>query len=168
MPIGLPGEDDMSLFVSIRPREPGAAPTPDLYTSKMEKGVWQPARRLESKLLDSIGLKCRVNNVAKDGLILSVISIHDFGKFHKMAFVHYDPATKQWKGPIVEAPFNLPNIDGACPMFTPDGDTMIWSSGQDRGPGPVSGTGGTGSAYDLFWLKTSDIVAYYRAKAGLS
>ena len=168
MPLGLPGQEDVSIFVSLRPREPGAAISPDLYTSKMEKGVWQPARRLESKLLDSIGLKCRVNSVAKDGLVLSVISIHDFGKFHKMAFVHYDPATTQWKGPLVEAPFNLPNIDGACPMFTHDGEKMIWSSGRDRGPGPVSGTGGTGSAYDLFWLKTTDIVAYYRAKAGLS
>jgi len=27
--------------------------------------------------------------------------------------------------------------------------------------------GGTGSTYDLYWLNTSDIVAYYKAKAGL-
>jgi hypothetical protein len=84
-----------------------------------------------------------------------------------MVFVHYDPATKQWKGPIVDAPFNNPNIDGACPMFTADRDKMIWSSGLDRGPGPVSTSSGTGSLYDLFWLKTGDMVAYYRAKAGL-
>jgi energy-converting hydrogenase Eha subunit F len=44
---------------------------------------------------------------------------------------------------------------------------MIWSAGYDRGPGPVSSSGGTGSTYDLFWLNTSDIVAYYKAQAGL-
>ena len=58
--------------------------------------------------------------------------------------------------------------DGSCPMFTVDGDKMIWSAGYDRGPGPVADADGNGSVYDLFWLKTSDIVAYYKAKAGLS
>ena len=167
MPIGLPGQDDTSVFISIRPREAGGQPSADIYTSRMENGLWQPARRYESKLLDSIGLKCRLNAVARDGLILGVVSVHDFGKFHKMLFVHYDPASKEWKGPIVDAPFNQANIDGACPMFTARGDKMIWSAGYDRGPGPVSGTGGTGSTYDLFWLSTSDIVAYYKTKAGL-
>ena len=167
MPSGIPGEEDVSVFLSIRPREPGAAPSADVYTSRLERGVWQPAKRLENKLLDSIGFKCRLNSVTKDGLVLGVVSVHDFGKFHTMVFVHYDPATKQWKGPLVEAPFNNPNVDGACPMFTADGDKMIWSSGLDRGPGPISTSNGTGSLYDLFWLKTSDIVAYYRAKAGL-
>jgi len=168
MPLGVPGEDDTSVFLSIRPREAGAQPTADLYTSKMEKGVWQPSKRYESKLLDSIGLKCRLNGVARDGLVLGVVSVHDFGKFHTMLFVQYDPASKQWKGPIVEAPFNNPTIDGACPMFTAGGDKMIWSAGYDRGPGPVSTAGGTGSTYDLYWLNTSDVVAYYKAKAGLS
>jgi hypothetical protein len=168
MPLGIPGQDDVSVFLSVRPREAGAAPTADLYTSKMENGVWQPAQRYESKLLDSIGYKCRLNGVFKDGLALGVVSVHDFGKFHTMLFVHYDQATKQWKGPIVEAPFNNPLIDGACPMFTAGGDKMIWSAGYDRGPGPVSTSGGTGSTYDLYWLNTSDIVAYYKAKAGLS
>jgi len=168
MPLGLPGEDDTSVFVSVRPREAGAAPTADLYTSKMERGVWQPAKRYDSKLLDSIGLKCRLTGVSRDGLVLGVVSAHDFGKFHTMLFVQYDPASKQWKGPIVEAPFNNPAIDGACPMFTAGGDKMIWSAGYDRGPGPVSTSGGTGSTYDLYWLNTSDIVAYYKAKAGLS
>jgi WD40-like Beta Propeller Repeat len=168
MPIGLPGEEDTSVFISIRPRESGGAPSADLYTTRMERGVWQPAQRYESKLLDSIGFKCRLNAVAQDGLVLGIVSVHDFGKFHKMVFVHYDTASKQWKGPIVEAPFNQPNVDGACPMFTAAGDKMIWSSGLDRGPGPVSTANGTGSTYDLFWLRTSDIVAYYRAKAGLS
>src|SRR5260370_1139360 len=139
-----------------------------LFTSTMENGVWQQSKRYESKLLDSMGLKCRLNAVARDGLVLGVVSVHDFGKFHTMVFVHYDPATKEWKGPIVEAPFNQPNVDGACPMFTAGGDKMIWSAGYDRGPGPVSTAGGTGSTYDLFWLKTSDIVAYYKAKTGLS
>ena len=101
-------------------------------------------------------------------VVLGVVSVHDFGKFHTMLFVHYDPASKQRKGPIVEAPFNQPNIDGACPMFTAGGDKMIWSAGYDRGPAPVSTAGGTGSTYDLYWLNTSDIVAYYKAKAGLS
>jgi hypothetical protein len=134
----------------------------------MDKGVWQPARRYESKLLDSIGLKCRLNGVSRDGMVLGVVSVHDFGKFHTLLFVQYDPAGRQWKGPIVEAPFNNPAIDGACPMFTAGGDKMIWSAGYDRGPGPVSSAGGTGSTYDLYWLNTSDLVAYYKAKAGLS
>jgi WD40-like Beta Propeller Repeat len=167
MPLGIPGEDDTSVFISVRPREAGAAPTADLYTTKMDRGVWQPARRYESKLLDSIGLKCRLNGVSRDGLVLGVVSVHDFGKFHTLVFVQYDPASRQWKGPIVEAPFNNPAIDGACPMFTAGGDKMIWSAGYDRGPGPVSTAGGTGSTYDLYWLNTSDIVAYYKAKAGL-
>jgi hypothetical protein len=168
MPLGIPGEDDTSVFVSVRPREAGAPPTADLYTSKIDKGVWQPARRYESKLLDSIGLKCRLNGVSRDGMVLGVVSVHDFGKFHTLLFVQYDPASRQWKGPIVEAPFNNPAIDGACPMFTAGGDKMIWSAGYDRGPGPVSSAGGTGSTYDLYWLNTSDLVAYYKAKAGLS
>ncbi|PYM39280.1 MAG: hypothetical protein DME17_01480 [Candidatus Rokuibacteriota bacterium] len=168
MPSGIPGQENVSVFISIRPREPGAAPSPDVYTSTLERGVWQPAKRLDSKVLDSIGFKCRINAVAKDGLVLGVASVHDFGKFHKMVFLRYDPSTNRWKGPIVEAPFNLPNVDGACPQFTADGDKMIWSSGQDRGPGPISGSDGSGSVYDLFWLKTSDVVAYYRAKARLT
>src|SRR2546427_7489876 len=89
MPLGLPGQDDTSVFISLRPRESGAPPASDLYTSKMEHGVWQPARRYESKLLDSIGFKCRLNAVARDGLVLGVVSVHDFGKFHRMVFVHY-------------------------------------------------------------------------------
>ena len=168
MPLGIPGQEDTSIFVSVRPREPGAAPTADLYTSKMERGIWQPAQRYDSKLLDSIQFKCRMNAVSRDGLVLGVVSVHDFGKFHTMLFVHYDMTTNQWKGPLVEAPFNNPLIDGACPMFTHGGDKMIWSAGYDRGPAPVSTSGGTGSTYDLFWLNTSDIVAYYKAKAGLS
>ena len=168
MPMGIPGMDDTSVFVSVRPREPGGPPTPDLYTTRMVNGVWQPARRYESKLLDSIALKCRLTVATWDKFVLGVVSVHDFGKFHTMLFVHYDPATKEWKGPIVEAPFNNAAIDGACPMFTAGGDKMIWSSGLDRGPGPVSTAGGTGSTYDLFWLKTSDIIAYYKTKARLS
>jgi hypothetical protein len=168
MPFGIPGEEETSVFLSVRPREAGAAPTADVYTSRLEQGAWQPARRYESKLLDSIGMKCRLNGVSRDGLVLGVVSVHDFGKFHTMLFVHYDPASRQWKGPIVEAPFNNPAIDGACPMFTAGGDKMIWSAGYDRGPAPVSTSGGTGSTYDLYWLNTSDIVAYYKAKAGLS
>jgi hypothetical protein len=38
-------------------------------------------------------------------------------------------------------------------MFTAGGDRMIWSAGYDRGPGPASTSGGTGSTYDLFWLQ---------------
>jgi hypothetical protein len=168
MPIGLPGQDDTSVYISARAREAGAPLTDDIYVSKMENGVWQPAKRWESKLLDSIGFKCRLNAVSRDGLILGVVSVHDLGKFHTMVFVHYDPSSKQWKGPIVEAPFNQPSVDGACPMFSVAGDKMIWSAGYDRGPGAVSGAGGVGGVYDLFWLKTSDVVAYYKAKAGLS
>jgi len=167
MPFDVPGHDNTSVFISVRPREAGGPPSADLFTSKMENGVWQPSRRYESKLLDSIGLKCRLTATARDGLVLGVVSAHDFGKFHTMVFVRYDPVAKEWKGPIVEAPFNRPNVDGACPMFTAGGDKMIWSAGYDRGPGQVSTAGGTGSTYDLYWLKTSDIVAYYKAKAGL-
>jgi len=168
MPSGIPGEENVAVFASIRPREPGAAPSADIYTTKLERGIWQPAKRIESKLVDSIGFKCRLVSVAKDGMVLGVMSVHDFGKFHKLVFVHYDLSAKQWKGPVVEAPFNLANVDGACPMFQPGGDIMLWSSGQDRGPGAISTADGTGgSVYDLFWLKTGDMIAYYRAKAGL-
>src|SRR5436309_8884021 len=127
MPLGLPGQDDTSVFISVRPREAGGTPSADLYTSKMVNGAWQPSQRYESKLLDSIGFKCRLNAAARDGFVLGVVSVHDFGKFHKMVFVQYDPATKEWKGPIVEAPFNQPNVDGACPMFTAGGDKKILS-----------------------------------------
>jgi len=168
MPFDLSGYQDTRQFVSIRPRAAGATPSADLYTTRLVNGIWQPAQRYESKLLDSIGLKCRFNVVTWDGLVLGVVSVHDFGKFHTMLFVHYDPASREWKGPIVEAPFNQSNVDGACPTFTASGDKMIWSAGYDRGPGPVSTAGGTGSTYDLYWLKTSEIVAYYKAKAGLA
>jgi WD40-like Beta Propeller Repeat len=168
MPFDLPGMKDTSVYLSVRPREAGGTPSADIYTSKFENGIWQPAQRYESKLLDSINFKCRVNAVTRDRFSLGVVSAHDFGKFHTMLFVHYDPASKQWKGPIVEAPFNNPAIDGACPMFTAGGDKMIWSAGYDRGPGPVSTSGGTGGTYDLYWLDTSDIIAYYKAKAGLA
>jgi len=87
MPSGVPGEENVAVFASIRPREPGAAPSADFYTTRLEKGIWQPAKRIESKLLDSIGFKCRLVSVAKDGLALGVVSVHDFGKFHKMLFV---------------------------------------------------------------------------------
>jgi len=167
MPLGLPGQEDTAQFISARSREAGGQPSDDIYVTKMENGAWQPARRYESKVLDSIGFKCRLNTVARDGLILGVVSVHDLGKFHRMVFVHYDPSSKEWKGPIVDVPFNQPSVDGACPMFTVDGDKMIWSAGYDRGPGPVSAAGGTGGVYDLFWIKTSDIVAYYKAKARL-
>src|SRR5207302_4950803 len=168
MPIGLPGQDDTSVFISIRPREAGGAPTADLYTSKMENGVWQASRRYESKLLDSVGFKCRLNAVARDGLVLGVVSVHDFGKFHKMVFVHYDPASKEWRGPLVEAPFNQPNVDGACPMFTAGGDKMIWSAGYDRGPGLVSTAGGPRSTYGPLLLETRPRRAHQQAQGGPS
>jgi len=167
MPLGLPGQEDTAQFISTRPREAGGQPSNDIYVTKMENGAWQPARRYESTLLDSIKLNCRLTTVARDGLILGVITVHDLATFHRMVFVHYDPSSKEWKGPVVDAPFNQPGVDGACPMFTADGDKMIWSAGYDRGPGPISTAYGTGGVYDLFWLKTSDVVAYYKAKAGL-
>jgi len=165
---GAPAASAHAVLQQAEPRVAEDPPSADLFTSNMVNGVWQPSQRYESKVLDSIALKCRLNAIAWDGLVLGVVSVHDFGKFHTMMFVRYDSATKEWKGPIVEAPFNQPNVDGACPMFTAGGDKMIWSAGYDRGPGPVSTAGGTGSHYDLFWLKTSDVVAYYKAKAGLS
>ncbi len=103
--------------MSIRPREPGAPSTTDLYTTRQVDGVWQPAQRDADRLLDSIANKCRFNVVTWDDLTLGVVSVHDFGKFHALLFVHYDPNSKEWKGPIVEAPFNDWNIDGACPQF---------------------------------------------------
>src|SRR4029079_11776222 len=78
MPIGLAGMEDTSMFLSVRPREAGGPPSADLYTSKVEKGVWQPAKRYESKLLDSINPKCRLNVVTRDNLVLGVVSVHDF------------------------------------------------------------------------------------------
>ena len=64
MPFDLPGQGEARVFVSIRPRVPGTPPTPDLYTTKLVNGAWQPAQRYESRLLDSIGLKCRFNVVS--------------------------------------------------------------------------------------------------------
>ncbi|MCC6611235.1 MAG: PD40 domain-containing protein [Burkholderiales bacterium] len=168
MPFNMPGQPNAMIFVSIRPRAPGLPATEGLYTTRMVNGEWQPVQRYESQLLDSIGLKCRFNAVTRDGMTLGVVSVHDFGKFHTMMFVHYDPKSKEWKGPIVEAPFNDWNIDGACPTFTADGEKMIWSAGYDHGPGVVSGgSTGAGDLLDLFWLPTSEVVAYYKAKASL-
>ena len=167
MPLGLPGQEDTLQFISTRPREAGGQPSHDIYVTKMENGAWRPARRYESKLLDSIKFNCRLTTVARDGLILGVITVHDLATFHRMVFVHYDPSSKEWKGPVIDAPFNRPGVDGACPMFTADGDKMIWSAGYDRGPGAISTAYGTGGVYDLFWLKTSDVIAYYKAKARL-
>ena len=48
--------------------------------------------------------------------------------------MNYDPKSQQWKGPIVEAPFNDWNIDGACPHFQANGERLIWAAGYDRGP----------------------------------
>jgi hypothetical protein len=167
MPLGLPGQEDTYQFISTRPRKPGGEPANDVYVTKMENGVWRPARRYGSALLDSIGHNCRLTTVSRDGLILGIVTLHDLATFHRMVFVHYDPTSGQWKGPIVEAPFNRPGVDGACPVVTADGDKIIWSAGYDRGPGPIATAYGTGGVYDLFWLKTSDVVAYYKAKAGL-
>jgi WD40-like Beta Propeller Repeat len=169
MPFDLPGQPSGMVFVSIRPRAAGQPPTTDLYTTRQVDGIWQPAQRYESRLLDSIALKCRFSVVTRDGLTLGVVSVHDFGKFHTMLFVHYDPASKEWKGPIVEAPFNDWNIDGACPNFQPNGERMIWSAGYDHGPDLISGgSNGAAGLYDLFWLPTSEVVAYYKARASLS
>ena len=65
------------------------------------------------------------------------------------------------------APFPLPPMTIRSASSS-SATRMIWSAGYDRGPGPVSTAGGTGGTYDLYWLNTSDIVAYYKAKAGLS
>src|SRR5229473_3130446 len=39
MPLGLPGEEDTSVFISLRPRESGAPSLADPYTTKMENGT---------------------------------------------------------------------------------------------------------------------------------
>jgi hypothetical protein len=164
----LPGEAPAHTFISIRPREPGSPPSPDIYTTREVDGVWQPAKRYADWLLDSIANKCRFNVVTHDDLTLGVVSVHDFGKFHTLLFVHYDPKSKEWKGPIVEAPFNDWNIDGACPHFQANGERMVWAAGYDRGTDIISGSANdTGGVYDLYWLPTSEIVAYYKARAGV-
>jgi hypothetical protein len=82
--------------------------------------------------------------------------------------VHYDPKSQQWKGPIVEPPFNDWAIDGACPHLQAGGDRIIWAAGYDRGPDLISGSsGGRGGLYDLFWLPTSELIAYYKSRAGV-
>jgi hypothetical protein len=168
MPFDLPGEPSAMCFVSIRPRAPGAPNTTDLYTTRQVGGVWQPAQRYADRLLDSIALKCRFSLVTRDDFTVGVVSVHDFGKFHTLLFVHYDPKSKEWKGPIIEAPFNDWNIDGACPNFQANGERMIWSAGYDRGPDLISGgKDDAGGLYDLFWLPTSELVAYYKARAGV-
>jgi hypothetical protein len=46
---------------------------------------------------------------------------------------------------------------------------MIWSVGYDHGPDQISGgSNGAAGLYDLFWLPTSEVVAYYKATASLS
>ena len=164
----LPGEAPAHTFISIRPRVPGGTPSPDIYTTRAVDGVWQPAQRYADRLLDSIANKCRFNVVTHDDLTLGVVSVHDFGKFHTLLFVQYDPKSKEWKGPIVEAPFNDWNIDGACPHFQANGERMIWAAGYDRGPDLISGSANhTGGLYDLYWLPTSELAAYYKARAGV-
>jgi hypothetical protein len=168
MPFDLPGQLSAMCFVSMRPREPGAPNTTDLYTTRQVDGVWQPAQRYADRLLDSIALKCRFSVVTRDDLTLGAVSVHDFGKFHTLLFVHYDPKSKEWKGPIVEAPFNDWNIDGACPNFQANGERMIWSAGYDHGPDLISGgSNGAGGLFDLFWLPTSELMAYYKARTGI-
>ena len=169
MPFDMPGQPSAMCIISTRPRAAGQAPSTDLYTTREVNGAWQPVQRYESRLLDSIAFKCRFNVITRDGLTLGIVSVHDFGKWHTMLFVHYDPASKEWKGPIVEAPFNDWNIDGACPTFQANGERMIWSAGYDRGPDLVSGgSDGAGGVYDMFWLPTSEVIAYYKAKGGLA
>ena len=167
-PVQIPGEPVRFNFVGIRPRGPGAPPSADIYLTQKVNGVWQKSERYADRLLDSIANKCRFNVVTKDDLTLGVVSVHDFGKFHALLFVHYDPKSKEWKGPIVEAPFNDWAIDGACPHFQAGGDRVIWAAGYDRGPDLISGSaGGAGGNYDLFWLPTSELVAFYKARAGI-
>lgn len=168
MPNDIPGAGRSSHVMSIRPREPGAEPTADVYSSKFQAGIWQPVERVESELLDSIAYKCRLNTTLQDGMVLGILSIHNFGQYHKQKFIRYDLQTQEWVGPVVEAPYNMEGVDGACPMFTPDGNKMIWSAGYEYGPGEISqASGHGGSEYDLFWLDTQDIVDYYREQAGL-
>ena len=164
----LPGQAPAYTFMSIRPRQPGGPASPDVYTIRQKDGVWQRAQRYADRLLDSVANKCRLNVITRDDFTLGVISVHDFGKFHTLLFVHYDPKSKEWKGPIVEAPFNDWNIDGACPHFQANGERVIWAAGYDRGPDIVSGgAGDVGGVYDLFWLPTSELFAYYKARAGV-
>lgn len=168
IPFDLPGEPEAMSIIGIRPRSEGAPPTTDLYTTRNVNGEWQPLQRYEDQLLDSIALKCRFNVVTKDDLTLGVVTVHDFGKFHTLLFVHYDPETKKWKGPVVEAPFNDWNIDGGCPNFDAAGNIMIWSAGYDRGPDVITGgESGAGGVYDLYWLPTSEVIDYYKKAAGI-
>lgn len=168
IPFNLPGQPEAMNIIGIRPRNPGDPLTTDIYTTRQVNGEWQPLQRYEDRLLDSIALKCRFNVVTQEDFTLGVVSVHDFGKFHTLLFVRYDPASQEWKGPVVEAPFNDWSIDGACPNFTADGSVMIWSAGYDRGPDIITGgTSGAGGVYDLFWLPTSEVIAYYKAFAGI-
>jgi hypothetical protein len=168
LPLELPGQPSVFTFVGVRPRSPGGSPSADIYTTRQVNGAWQPAERYADRLLDSIANKCRFNVVTKNDFTLGVVSVHDFGKFHTLLFVHYDPKSQQWKGPIVEAPFNDWAIDGACPHFQAGGDRMIWAAGYDRGPDIISGSsGGKGGLYDLYWLPTSEVIADYKARAGV-
>src|SRR6476620_4945223 len=41
IPFELPGETPAMSFVSVRPREPGAPNTTDLYTTRQVDGVWR-------------------------------------------------------------------------------------------------------------------------------
>ncbi len=45
---------------------------------------------------------------------------------------------------------------------------MIWAAGYDRGPDIISGSaGGAGGLYDLYWLPTSEVIAFYKARASV-
>jgi hypothetical protein len=53
--------------------------------------------------------------------------------------------------------------------FQANGERMIWSAGYDHRPDLISGgSSGAAGLYDLFWLPTSEVVAYYKARASLS
>lgn len=167
MPFNLPGHPKSMSFISNRQRENGEPGAWDIYTTRQVDGVWQKAKRYSDKLLDSLALKCRFNLVTQNGFTLGIATVHDFGKYHSMLFVHYDPATGEWKGPVVTPPFHNWNIDGACPNFLANDKVMIWSAGYDRGPDIISSTT-TGGVYDLYWLPTHEVIAFYKAQAGLA
>ncbi len=177
VPYDVEGVGTKWIFMSIRPRTAGAQPTADFYTTKQVGDGWTTPKRLVSEVLDSIDNKCRLTTVTKNGMVFGVLTRHKFGEdheqdiagtYHKQVFIQFDRQAKKWVGPAIEAPYNVDGVDGACTLFSPDGTKMIWSAGYDHGPGPISQASGQGgSVYDLFWLKTTDLIAYYKAQAGV-
>jgi hypothetical protein len=166
MPSAIPGEGNEVYFMSSRPwpSEQGEKTTigSDVWKTRKIGREWQQPVRIESALWDSIDYKCRVNSVLRDEMALVVLTIGKHGPHgdHYQLYHQYDLEQKEFVGPVIEAPYNTRHQDGgACPMFTNDGNILIWSSSEDYLD--YDPTGVKTRPADLSWVYTDDIIKYY-------